>query len=119
MADRDEATTRLRERGADEGDTPDWYDGSTAEPQPWVAALRETETPSVREYLQTARAEGATTRALVLVAFAVGILVVVPAALAAGILTLFLFPVIEQPLVVWAGLSVLVLCLLVGWLETR
>jgi hypothetical protein len=119
MADRDEATTRPRGRGADEDDAPDWYDGSTAEPRPWVTALRETETPSVREYLQTARAEGATARALALVAFAVGILVVVPAALTAGVLTLFLFPVIEQPLAVWAGLTVLVLCLLVGWLETR
>ncbi|MEF8818928.1 MAG: hypothetical protein V5A31_08410 [Haloferacaceae archaeon] len=114
----DDEHTRLRERGGSERSA--WYDdGPTADPRPWEAALRETETPSIREYLSAARDEGATTRALVVIALVIGMLVVVPAALVAGILTLFAFSVVERPVLVWAVLTVAVLVLLVAWLETR
>ena len=114
----DDEHTRLRERGGSERSA--WYDdGPTTDPRPWEAALRETETPSIREYLSAARDEGATTRALVVIALVIGMLVVVPAALVAGILTLFAFSVVERPVLVWAVLTVAVLVLLVAWLETR
>ena len=116
----DPEPTRLRERGA--SDPPEeaaWYDGPTAAPRPWERALRETETLSIREYLRVAREEGATTRALVLVAAALSLLVVVPAALVAGILTLFAFSFVERPLLAWLVLTAVVLAALVGWLETR
>lgn len=114
----EEAQTRLRERGGSERAA--WYDdGPVADPRPWEAALRETETPSIREYLTAAREEGATTRALVLVGLVLAILVVIPAALVAGMITVFAFPVVERPVLVWAVLTVVVLVLLVSWLETR
>jgi sirohydrochlorin ferrochelatase len=113
-----EAQTRLRERGA--SDRSAWYDdGSLADPRPWEAALRETETPSIREYLAAAREEGATTRALALVGLVLSMLIVVPAALVAGMITLMAFSLVERPVLVWAGLTVVVLVVLVGWLETR
>jgi hypothetical protein len=114
----EEAQTRLRDLGGSERAA--WYDeGKTSEPRPWEAALRETETPSIREYLAVARDEGATTRALVVITLVIGMLVVVPAALVAGILTLFAFSVVERPVLVWAVLTAVVLVLLVAWLETR
>jgi sirohydrochlorin ferrochelatase len=118
MGDEDEPT-RLRDRGGSDDREAAWYDGPTADPRPWEVALRETETPSIREYLRVAREEGATTRALVVLSLVLGLLVVVPAALVAGMLTLFAFSVVERPLVVWGALTVVVLVLLVAWLESR
>jgi hypothetical protein len=113
-----EAQTRLRDRSG--SDRSAWYDdGSIADPRPWEAALRETETPSIREHLAVAREEGATTRAVVLAGLAISLLIVIPAALVAGMLTLMAFSLVKRPVLVWAGLTVVVLVLLVTWLETR
>ncbi|MFB6157750.1 MAG: hypothetical protein ABEJ34_07910 [Haloferacaceae archaeon] len=113
----EEAQTRLRERGGSERSA--WYDdGRTGDPRPWEVALRETETPSIREYLRVARDEGATTRALAVITLVIAVLIVIPAALVAGILTLFAFSVVERPVAVWALLTGVVLVLLVAWLET-
>jgi hypothetical protein len=120
MGDDDETPTRLRDRGGSGGeDGAAWYDGSTADPRPWEVALRETETPSIREYLRVARDEGATTRALVVIVLVIGMLIVVPAALVAGMVTVFAFSVVERPVLFWAVTTVVVLVLLVAWLETR
>lgn len=114
----EEAQTRLRERGGSERSA--WYDdGPTSDPRPWEAALRETENPSIREYLTVARDEGATTRALVVITLVIGMLIVIPAALVAGMITVFAFSVIERPVLFWAVTTAVVLVLLVAWLETR
>jgi hypothetical protein len=109
---------RPSERGG-ESERRAWYEDADADPRPWEAALRETDSPSITEYLRAAREEGATTRALVLVGAVLLLLVVVPAALVAGIVTVFAFSLVEHPLLVWAGLTAVVLALLVAWLETR
>lgn len=105
----------LPEREPGQSDREAWYeDRSGRGPRPWELATGDAETPSVREYLRRQREEGMSRRDLALTVAGTLLLVLVPAALVGSILTLFVFSLVDDPLLWWIGLTGAVLVLMLA-----
>lgn len=102
-----------RSRPASPGDRSDrepWYERESSGPRrPWERVLDDTGSDSLLELLREQREEGMTRGDLLLVGGGTLLLVLIPAALAAGILTLLVFPLIERHVLWWGALTVAVL----------
>lgn len=95
-------------------DREPWYEeGSSGAPRPWELAASDTETPSVWEYLRRQRESGMSRRELALTVAGVLLLILVPAALVGAILTLVLLSFVDDILLWWVGLTLVVLVLMV------
>lgn len=96
-----------RSPAGDRSDREPWYEReSGGPPRPWEQVLEDTGSDSLLELLREQREEGMTRGDLLLLGGGTLLLVLIPAALAAGILTLLVFPLIERYLLWWGALTV-------------